>query len=93
MRGGAHERRMNKLAAAQHKAEEKWAAAKARKKREAANAEEHAEYIYFKDDPDLYVFPKLKYVGIELWQMPLHQLIQPDINCSVCSFPAFNMLL
>lgn len=23
----------------------------------------------FKDDPDLYVFPKLKYVGIELWQV------------------------
>merc|ERR1712183_840027 len=22
-----------------------------------------------KDDPDLYVFPKLKYVGIELWQV------------------------
>ncbi|KAJ8753671.1 hypothetical protein K2173_026347 [Erythroxylum novogranatense] len=22
----------------------------------------------FKDDPDLYVFPNLKYVGIELWQ-------------------------
>lgn len=25
----------------------------------------------FKDDPDLYVFPKLKYVGIELWQASL----------------------
>ncbi|KAG6421850.1 hypothetical protein SASPL_118409 [Salvia splendens] len=23
----------------------------------------------FKDDPELYVFPKLKYVGIELWQV------------------------
>ncbi|XP_012833817.1 PREDICTED: calreticulin-like isoform X2 [Erythranthe guttata] len=23
----------------------------------------------FKDDPDIYVFPKLKYVGIELWQV------------------------
>ncbi|XVF05964.1 hypothetical protein REPUB_Repub06bG0006800 [Reevesia pubescens] len=23
----------------------------------------------FKNDPDLYVFPKLKYVGIELWQV------------------------
>jgi calreticulin len=23
----------------------------------------------FKDDPDVYVFPKLKYVGIELWQV------------------------
>ncbi|GLT77788.1 hypothetical protein SLA2020_493460 [Shorea laevis] len=23
----------------------------------------------FKDDPDLYVYPKLKYVGIELWQV------------------------
>ena len=25
--------------------------------------------VEFKDDPDLYVFPKLKYVGIELWQV------------------------
>lgn len=23
----------------------------------------------FKDDPELYVFPNLKYVGIELWQV------------------------
>lgn len=23
----------------------------------------------FKDDPDIYVFPDLKYVGIELWQV------------------------
>lgn len=23
----------------------------------------------FTDDPDLYVFPNLKYVGIELWQV------------------------
>ena len=23
----------------------------------------------FKDDPELYVFPKLKYVGVELWQV------------------------
>lgn len=23
----------------------------------------------FKDDPDIYVFPNLKYVGIELWQV------------------------
>lgn len=25
----------------------------------------------FKDNPDLYVFPKLKYVGIELWQVKI----------------------
>lgn len=23
----------------------------------------------FKDDPDLHVYPNLKYVGIELWQV------------------------
>jgi calreticulin len=23
----------------------------------------------FKDDPELYVFPSLKYLGIELWQV------------------------
>jgi len=23
----------------------------------------------FKDDPELYVYPNLKYVGIELWQV------------------------
>lgn len=28
----------------------------------------------FKDDPELYVFPKLKYVGIELWQVQLPSL-------------------
>lgn len=26
-------------------------------------------YVDFKDDPEIYVFPKLKYVGIELWQV------------------------
>ncbi|KAK1425401.1 hypothetical protein QVD17_20753 [Tagetes erecta] len=45
MRGGAHDRLMNKLAAARHKAEEKRAAAEAKRNREAARAEEQAEYI------------------------------------------------
>lgn len=26
-------------------------------------------FIEFKDDPELYVYPNLKYVGIELWQV------------------------
>lgn len=25
--------------------------------------------VEFKDDPDVYVYPKLRYVGIELWQV------------------------
>ena len=29
----------------------------------------------FSDDPDLYVFPNLKYVGIELWQV-IHFLLR-----------------
>ncbi|KAK1380769.1 hypothetical protein POM88_027513 [Heracleum sosnowskyi] len=29
----------------------------------------------FKDDPNIYVFPKLKYVGIELWQVTLSGLL------------------
>lgn len=45
MRGGAHDRLMNKLSAARHKAEEKRAAAEAKRNREAARAEEQAEYI------------------------------------------------
>nr|XP_043626237.1 uncharacterized protein LOC122597734 isoform X2 [Erigeron canadensis] len=45
MRGGAHDRLMNKLAAARHKAEEKRAAAEAKRNREAARAEEQAAYI------------------------------------------------
>ncbi|CAH1416639.1 unnamed protein product [Lactuca virosa] len=45
MRGGAHDRLMNKLAAARHKAEEKRAAAEAKRNREAARAEEQAGYI------------------------------------------------
>ncbi|KAJ9563564.1 hypothetical protein OSB04_008724 [Centaurea solstitialis] len=45
MRGGAHDRLMNKLAAARHKAEEKRAAAEAKRNRQAAKAEEQAEYI------------------------------------------------
>lgn len=28
-------------------------------------------YADFKDDPDIYVFPKLRYVGIELWQVTM----------------------
>ncbi|KAL4586382.1 hypothetical protein LXL04_011018 [Taraxacum kok-saghyz] len=45
MRGGAHDRLMNKLAAARHKAEEKRAAAEAKRNREAVRAEEQAGYI------------------------------------------------
>lgn len=45
MRGGAHDRLMNKLAAARQKAEQKRAAAEAKRNRQAARAEEHAEYI------------------------------------------------
>ncbi|GKC51472.1 remorin family protein, partial [Tanacetum coccineum] len=45
MRGGAHDRLMNKLAAARLKAEEKRAAAEAKRNREAARAEEQAAYI------------------------------------------------
>lgn len=26
-------------------------------------------FTEFKDDPEIYVFPDLKYVGIELWQV------------------------
>ncbi|KAI3764132.1 hypothetical protein L2E82_14135 [Cichorium intybus] len=42
MRGGAHDRLMSKLAAARHKAEEKRAAAEAKRNREAARAEQQA---------------------------------------------------
>lgn len=45
MRGGAHDRLMNKLAAARHKAEEKRASAEAKRNWQAARAEEQAEYI------------------------------------------------
>lgn len=45
MRGLAHDKLMNKLAAATHKAEEKRAAAEAKKNRQAAKTEQQAEYI------------------------------------------------
>ncbi|KAG8363889.1 hypothetical protein BUALT_Bualt19G0069500 [Buddleja alternifolia] len=40
----------------------------------------------FKDDPDLYVFPKLKYVGIELWQVKSGTLFD---NVLVCDDPEY----
>ncbi|KAI4313358.1 hypothetical protein L6164_026344 [Bauhinia variegata] len=45
IRGRSHDKLMNKLAAARHKAEEKRAAAEAKKNRQAAKTEEQAEYI------------------------------------------------
>ncbi|KAJ7954444.1 Remorin [Quillaja saponaria] len=45
MRGQAHDRLMNKLAVARHKAEEKRAAAEAKRNQRAAKTEEQAEYI------------------------------------------------
>ncbi|KAE9445064.1 hypothetical protein C3L33_23038, partial [Rhododendron williamsianum] len=45
MRGRAHDKLMNKLAAATHKAEEKRAAAEAKKNRQATKTEQQAEYI------------------------------------------------
>ncbi|CAI9781729.1 unnamed protein product [Fraxinus pennsylvanica] len=35
----------------------------------------------FKDDPDLYVFPNLKYVGIELWQVKSGTLFDNILLC------------
>ncbi|CAI9304456.1 unnamed protein product [Lactuca saligna] len=40
----------------------------------------------FKDDPDLYVFPKLKYVGIELWQVKSGTLFD---NVLICDDPEY----
>lgn len=40
----------------------------------------------FKDDPDLYVFPKLKYVGVELWQVKSGTLFD---NVVICDDPEF----
>ncbi|GLT50746.1 hypothetical protein SLA2020_242090 [Shorea laevis] len=40
----------------------------------------------FKDDPDLYVYPKLKYVGIELWQVKSGTLFN---NVLVCDDPEY----
>lgn len=45
MRGQAHDRLMNKLAAVRHKAEEKLAAAEAKRNRLVALAEQQADYI------------------------------------------------
>ncbi|GFZ18576.1 remorin family protein [Actinidia rufa] len=45
MRGRAHDKLMNKLAAARYKAEEKRAAAEAKRNRKAAKTEQQAEYI------------------------------------------------
>ncbi|KAL5983156.1 hypothetical protein ACLOJK_017238 [Asimina triloba] len=45
MRARAHDKLMNKLAAARHKAEEKHAAAEAKRNRQAARTEQQAEYI------------------------------------------------
>lgn len=45
MRAHAHDKLMNKLAAARHKAEEKRAAAEAKRNKEAARTEQQAEYI------------------------------------------------
>lgn len=40
----------------------------------------------FKDDPDLYVFPKLKYVGVELWQVKSGTLFD---NVVICDDPEY----
>lgn len=45
MRGRAHDKLMNKLAAARHKAEEKRAAAEAKRNKQAAKTEQQADYI------------------------------------------------
>ncbi|KAJ7521554.1 hypothetical protein O6H91_19G059500 [Diphasiastrum complanatum] len=40
----------------------------------------------FEDDPDLYVFPALKYFGIELWQVKAGSLFD---NILICDDPAY----
>lgn len=45
MRGKSHDKLMNKLAATSHKAEEKRAAADAKRNRQAAKTEQQAEHI------------------------------------------------
>ncbi|KAF2307301.1 hypothetical protein GH714_026181 [Hevea brasiliensis] len=40
----------------------------------------------FKDDPDLYVYPNLKYVGIELWQVKSGTLFD---NVLICDDPEY----
>ncbi|CAL5380623.1 unnamed protein product [Camellia sinensis] len=44
----------------------------------------------FKDDPEIYVFPKLKYVGIELWQVKSRTLFD---NVLICDDPDYAMKL
>lgn len=36
----------------------------------------------FKDDPDLYVYPNLKYVGVELWQVKSGTLFDNVLVCN-----------
>lgn len=36
----------------------------------------------FKDDPELYVYPHLRYVGIELWQVTFSPFVLSSSNCS-----------
>lgn len=45
IRGQAHDKLMNKLAAARHKAEEKRAAAETKRNRQASKTEQQTEYI------------------------------------------------
>ncbi|KAK1269328.1 hypothetical protein QJS04_geneDACA005113 [Acorus gramineus] len=45
-----------------------------------------ASEMNFKDDPDLYVFPDLKYVAIELWQVKTGTLFD---NVLVCDDPEY----
>ncbi|CAN1161931.1 unnamed protein product [Linum perenne] len=40
----------------------------------------------FKDDPEIYVFPNLKYVGIELWQVKSGTLFD---NVLICDDPEY----
>ncbi|XP_028095510.1 calreticulin-like [Camellia sinensis] len=44
----------------------------------------------FKDDPEIYVFPKLKYVGIDLWQVKSGTLFD---NVLICDDPDYAMKL
>ena len=36
----------------------------------------------FKDDPELHVYPSLRYVGIELWQVTISPFVFLSFNCS-----------
>jgi len=44
----------------------------------------------FKDDPDIYVYPNLKYVGIELWQVKSGTMFD---NVLICEDPEYAMKL